>query len=42
MKIGIPRAFLYYKYHVLWETFFEELGIEYIVSPKTNKELMRI
>ncbi len=41
MKIGIPRAFLYYKYYVLWETFFEELGIEYIVSPKTNKELMR-
>lgn len=41
MKIGIPRAFLYYKYHVLWETFFEELGIEYIVSPKTNKELIR-
>lgn len=25
----------------MWETFFEELGIEYIVSPKTNKELIR-
>lgn len=41
MKIGIPRAFLYYKYHVLWETFFEELGIDYIISPETNKEIIR-
>ncbi len=41
MTIGIPRAFLYYRYHVLWETFFEELGIEYIVSPETNKEIMK-
>ena len=28
MKIGIPRALLYYRYHVLWNTFFRELGIE--------------
>ncbi len=41
MKIGIPRAFLYYKYHVLWETFFDELGIEYVVSPKTNKDIIK-
>lgn len=41
MKVGIPRAFLYFKYHVLWETFLEELGIEYIVSPDTNKEIVR-
>ncbi len=41
MKIGIPRAFLYYKYHYLWETFFEELGIEYIVSPYTNREIYK-
>lgn len=40
MKIGIPRAYLYYKYHVLWETFFEELDIEYIVSPETNKDII--
>lgn len=39
MKIGIPRALLYYKYHYLWETFFDELGIDYIVSPETNKEI---
>lgn len=39
MKIGIPKAFLYFKYHLLWETFFEELGVDYIVSPDTNKEI---
>jgi predicted nucleotide-binding protein (sugar kinase/HSP70/actin superfamily) len=41
MKIGIPRAFLYYKYHYLWESFFENLGLEYIISPYTNKEIIR-
>lgn len=41
MTIGIPRGFLYYKYHVLWETFFEELGINYIVSPPTNKDILK-
>ncbi len=39
MKVGIPRAFLYYKYHYLWESFLEELGIEYVVSPYTNREI---
>jgi len=40
MKIGIPRALLYYRYHYMWETFFDELGIDYIVSPDTNKEII--
>ena len=40
MKIGIPRAFLYYRYHTLWETFFEELGVETVVSPPTNKAIV--
>ena len=40
MKIGIPRAFLYYRYKYLWETFFEELGIDVIVSPETNRSLI--
>ena len=31
MKIGIPRALLYYRYHVLWNTFFQELGIETVI-----------
>lgn len=41
MKVGIPRGFLYYRYHVLWETFFDELEIEYVVSPDTNKDIIK-
>lgn len=40
MKIGIPRALLYYRYHTLWETFFRELGMETVVSPRTNKRIL--
>ncbi|SDB09875.1 acyl-CoA dehydratase activase-related protein [Eubacterium oxidoreducens] len=40
MKLGIPRALLYYRYDVLWETFFKELGIETVLSPKTDKNIM--
>lgn len=40
MKIGIPRALLYYRYHYLWEDFFKNLETEYIVSPDTNKEIV--
>lgn len=40
MKIGIPRALLYYKNEKLWTTFFNELGIEYLISPQTNKEIV--
>ena len=40
IKIGIPRAFLYYKYQVMWRCFFEELGFETIVSPNTNKTIL--
>ncbi len=39
MKIGIPRALLYYRYGLLWENFFENLGHEVILSPKTNKAI---
>jgi predicted nucleotide-binding protein (sugar kinase/HSP70/actin superfamily) len=38
-KIGIPRALLYYKFYPLWETFFEELGGDVVVSPLTNKKI---
>lgn len=40
MKIGIPRALLYYKNEKFWTTFFNEIGIEYIISPETNKEIL--
>ena len=34
-RIGIPRALLYHRNGVLWETFFEKLGVE-VVEP-TNQ-----
>jgi len=40
LKIGIPKAFLYYKYQIMWRSFFEELGFEVVVSPNTNKKIL--
>jgi len=40
LRIGIPRAMLAYYYLPLWETFFEQLGAEVIVSPPTNKLIL--
>lgn len=40
MKVGIPRALLYHYYYPFWKTYFEELGIEVIISPPTNKSNM--
>ncbi|MHA1651203.1 MAG: acyl-CoA dehydratase activase-related protein, partial [Candidatus Helarchaeota archaeon] len=41
-KIGIPRSLLYYKYFPLWKTFFEELGLEVVVSDKSNSKIVEI
>lgn len=40
MKIGIPRALLYYQYFPAWKTFFEELGAEVVVSPSTTQSMV--
>lgn len=40
ITIGLPRALLYYKYHVLWEAFFQELGIKTITSGITSQETL--
>ena len=40
MKIGIPKALLYFKYANLWESFFNSLGVSYILSPDTNKSIV--
>ncbi|MBS4015110.1 MAG: hypothetical protein KGZ86_01550 [Candidatus Latescibacteria bacterium] len=42
MKIGIPRALFYFRYGRFWQQFFNHLGIETVVSPKTNKDLLDI
>ncbi len=26
IKVGIPRALLFYQYYPMWKTFFDELG----------------
>ncbi|MBN2156901.1 MAG: hypothetical protein JW776_12735 [Candidatus Lokiarchaeota archaeon] len=39
ITVGIPRALLFYKFYSLWTTFFEELGAQVILSPKTNKKI---
>lgn len=40
IRIGIPRAFLYYRNYILWKTFFEGIGCTLILSPITNKEIL--
>ena len=38
--IGIPRALLYYRYGHMWETFFNTLDCEVILSPQTDKKIL--
>lgn len=40
MIIGLPKAMLYYRYHVLWETFFRELNCDVITSGDSNKRIL--
>ena len=40
--IGIPKAFLYYRYSVLWKTFFENLGCKIVISKDTTKETIEL
>jgi len=40
VKIGIPRALLYYQYFPLWVTYFEALDAEVIISSETNKKIL--
>lgn len=40
IRIGIPRALLYYTYFPLWRAYFTEIGAEVVVSPRTNKQIL--
>jgi predicted nucleotide-binding protein (sugar kinase/HSP70/actin superfamily) len=40
VRIGIPRALLYYQYYPMWKTFFEEMGAEVVVSPPTTQTIL--
>lgn len=38
--IGIPQALLYYRYHVLWRTFFEALDRTVVVSEPSDRSTL--
>ncbi len=40
LKVGIPRTLYFYTYFPLWKAFFEELGLEVVLSPPTNKKII--
>lgn len=40
LRVGIPRALLFYEFYPFWETFFEELGAKVIVSDNTTKSIL--
>jgi len=39
IRVGLPRALIYYKFSEMWISFFEELGAKVIISPKTTKKI---
>ena len=41
ITIGIPKAFLYHQYGVLWETFFTALGCKVLTGGDTNLALFK-
>ncbi len=40
IKVGIPRALLYYYYYPQWITFFNHLGVETVVSGETTRGIL--
>ena len=40
MKIGYPSTLTYYSHFPLWKSFFNSLGHEVIISPKTSKNIL--
>ncbi|MBI5632507.1 MAG: 2-hydroxyacyl-CoA dehydratase [Nitrospirae bacterium] len=41
LRIGIPRALLYYSYAESWKLSFSELGLDVITSPETHANILR-
>ncbi len=38
--IGIPRGLMAYRDGILWREFFQQLGFECLVSPRSNKQFL--
>jgi len=41
IRIGLPRALHFHKYHIFWEEFFKQMGFEVVVSPETNQQILK-
>jgi predicted nucleotide-binding protein (sugar kinase/HSP70/actin superfamily) len=39
-RVGIPNTLFYYLYFPVWETFFENIGVEVVTSGNTNKKTL--
>lgn len=37
IRIGVPRALSFFRFHPAWKTFYEKLGAELVVSPPTTR-----
>ena len=42
IRIGIPRALIYYRDGVLWKNFFEALGCKVVLSPKSSIDILKL
>ncbi|MFX0082421.1 MAG: acyl-CoA dehydratase activase-related protein [Candidatus Hodarchaeota archaeon] len=40
IKVGIPRAHHFYRYYPFWKKLLEELNVELVLSPPTNKKIV--
>ncbi|MFW9865104.1 MAG: acyl-CoA dehydratase activase-related protein [Candidatus Thorarchaeota archaeon] len=40
IRVGIPRALHFYRYYPFWKKLLEELEVEIILSPPTNKKIV--
>jgi len=40
IKVGIPRALHFYRYFPFWKKLLDELEVEIILSPPTNKKIL--
>jgi len=41
IRVGIPRALLYYEFSPLWKAFLEELNLEVITSRETTDRVVK-
>lgn len=40
IKVGIPRALHFYRYFPFWKKLLEELDVELVLSPPTNRKIV--